>query len=63
MSRTLMTQGEPLSLRDLEQQDIELLPDREEMSLITVGTQNTIHTGGVLNGSFHYVNNSVDVGL
>jgi hypothetical protein len=61
MSRKLMTtQAEELSLQELERQDVELLPDREEMALVTVNG-NGIHTGGILNGSLHFVNNDVNL--
>ena len=60
MSRTLVQPGEALSLRELEQEELELLPDREEMSLVNVNGTN-VHANGILNGSFHFHHNDVDV--
>ena len=60
MGQELMKQVESLSRRELEQEDVELLPHREEMSLVNVnGT--SVHASGILNGSFHYNHNTVDV--
>ena len=62
MSRKLMTtQAKELSLQELERQDVELLPDREEMALVNVNGNTGIHTGGILNGSLHFVNNDVNL--
>jgi hypothetical protein len=60
MGQELMKQVESLSRRELEQQDVELLPHREEMSLVNVNG-NPVHASGILNGSFHYTNNTVAV--
>ena len=53
----LMQPGGTLGLRELEQEDLELLPDREEMSLVNVN--GNFHANGILNGSFHGNNNDV----
>jgi hypothetical protein len=60
MGQELMKQVESLSRRELEQQDVELLPHREEMSLVNVnGT--SVHASGILNGSFHSTNSTISV--
>jgi hypothetical protein len=46
-----------LSLEELDREHVELLPDREEMSL--VNANNLVHVNGVLNGSFHGNNNEI----
>jgi hypothetical protein len=58
--KELISQGEPLSRRELEEQSIELLPDREEMSLVNVNGTN-VHANGILNGSLHFNHNSVNL--
>ena len=59
MSKELM-RCEPLSRDELEAQHLELLPDREELSLVNVnGTD--VHASGILNGSFHFNQTTVDV--
>jgi hypothetical protein len=63
MGRTeFMSQGEALGRAELEQQDVELLPDREEMSLVNVNGTN-VHANGILNGSFHFnhTTNTIDL--
>jgi hypothetical protein len=57
MGQELMKQVESLSRRELEQQDVELLPHREEMSLVNVNGD--FHASGILNGSFHSTNSTV----
>jgi hypothetical protein len=60
MSQELMKQVESLSRRELEQQNLELLPHREEMAIVNVnGSGNFVHASGILNGSFHATNNTV----
>jgi hypothetical protein len=41
-----------LTLEELEREHVELLPDREEMSLINAN--GNFHASGILNGSFHF---------
>ena len=61
MRRTLLMQpDEALARRELEEEELELLPDREEMSLVNVNGTN-VHANGILNGSFHFNHNAVDV--
>jgi hypothetical protein len=53
--------GPELTLEELEQEDVELLPDREEMSLVNVNGD--FHANGILNGSFHYNHTVNDVDI
>jgi hypothetical protein len=58
MSETkLMQPDEALALRELEQEELELLPAREEMALVNV------HANGILNGSFHFNHTVNTVGV
>jgi hypothetical protein len=58
----LMQQDEALARPELEQEELELLPEREEMSLVNVNGTN-VHANGILNGSFHFNHtvNTVDL--
>ena len=62
MSMELTSRGEPISARELEEQSVELLPDREEMSLVNVNGTG-VHASGILNGSFHFNHTVNDVDL
>jgi hypothetical protein len=53
--------GSEFNLEELDREHVELLPDREELSLVNVN--GNLHVNGVLNGSFHFNHTTNTVGV